>query len=224
MYLALRELYAGGVREVDRQLGRLLAGLQTRGLLDTSLVIVVADHGETFDAHEEVFDHGETVYDETVHVPLITRWPGSWRAGERVTTPVSLLDVAPTVHHLLALPAPAVEGRSLLADHPDRGPLFAEATKPHLGDRPGWNNDELIKAAIDGPYKLIVDPRNGRRALYDLTADPGEQTNVRKAHPAEADALDAALDAWRASARPLSSRKISNERVKAELEALGYVE
>jgi arylsulfatase A-like enzyme len=221
---ALRDLYAGGVREADRQLGRLLDGLRARGLLDDSVVFVLADHGETFDTHEELFDHGETVYDETVHVPLIARWPGGWRAGERVSTPVGLLDVAPTLHHLFDLPAPPVEGRSLLTDAADRGPLFVEATKPHLGDRPGWNNDELIKGAIDGHYKLIMDPRNARRALYDLDADPGELTNVRQAHRPEATALQDALDAWRAAAHPLASRRISDERVKAELEALGYVE
>ncbi|HMV70447.1 MAG TPA: sulfatase, partial [Myxococcota bacterium] len=204
----LKELYLAGVATLDKHVGQLLDGLASRGTLDDALLIVTADHGETWDTHRERFDHGETVYDETIHTPLLVRFPGAWDAGDRVDAAVSNTDVAPTILALLGFDAPPTDGVSFAGALRwplwDRGlPVFAEGTKPHLGDQQGWQNDPMEKAIIDADEKLILLPRSDRTELYDLADDPEELHNLRKERGVAA--LAEQLDAWRRGAHPLPS-------------------
>jgi arylsulfatase A-like enzyme len=232
----MERLYRAGVTEADAAVGALFAGLRERGVYDDALIIVTADHGETFATHDEVFDHGETVFDETVHTPLIVRFPGGWSGGERITERVANLDVFPTVLELLGLADPpaegpaAIDGLSLLPLVRDdllrgsRPPAFVEATKPHVKDKERWQNAGMRKAIVTDEGKLHLDPRKATVALYDLSADPGELTDLAPAQPDLTAALRAQLVAWTQSAHPLPSGRISSARVKAELAALGYLE
>lgn len=225
----LRALYLAGVATVDRHVGALIEGLAARGMVDDTLLIITADHGESWAEHDEAFDHGETVYDEAIHTPLVVRFPGGWAGGARVTEPVSNVDVFPTILELLGLGARKTDGESLLGGV--RWPwwersevVFAEATKPHVPDMKAWQNDSMHKALVDGDEKLIWRPKQDRIELYDLAADPGEQDDLKKQRAARAAALLEELSAWNAGAKPLPSPKVSSARVKAELEALGYAE
>lgn len=92
----LRALYQGEVRHADQELGRFLDLLKWLGLYEQSFVILVGDHGEEFAEHGGV-EHGTTLFDEVLRVPLMVKYPGGRWAGGRVETPVSLVDVAPTV-------------------------------------------------------------------------------------------------------------------------------
>jgi len=89
-------LYDGGVRYVDSEVGRLLARLDALGLDEDTLVIVTSDHGEEFWEHGDQTHHRQ-LYVESLHVPLIVRWPGRVRAGQRVPALAGLMDVAPTI-------------------------------------------------------------------------------------------------------------------------------
>jgi arylsulfatase A-like enzyme len=228
----LERLYRAGVAEVDRQVGRLIEGLDALGARDDTLVIVVADHGETFASHDELFDHGETVYDESTHVPMLLRLPGSAQAGRVFHTPVALIDVVPTLIPWLGLPDvdEAFDGYSFFEALRRRGdwtrpaPIFLEATKPHLEGASGWQNDALDKAVVDGTWKYLVRPRRKAEALYDLGRDPEEQHDALHAEGARAAPLRAAMQAWRQAADPLPSPLISDARVQAELAALGYTD
>ncbi len=223
-------LYRADISETDAALGELLADLKARGMLDDSLLIVTSDHGESMDEHEERFDHGATVYDTTVHVPLLVRFPGGAEGGRRVAAQVSGVDLFPSVLDALDLPIPEVEGQSWLPEAlgelglAARGPAFSEATKPHIVTAHTWLNDPMRKAVRWEGWKLIAEPRDKGRALYDLGADPGETTDRWKQEPGRAAALKAELERWRGDANPLPSPRLSSARVKAELAALGYTE
>ncbi len=106
--------YDGSIAYADVQLGLLLASLQERGLLDSSVLIVMGDHGE------DLFEHGHanhriSLHDASGHVPLIVRLPGGEQGGRRVAQPVDLLDLMPTVLDLTGSTPPAgLRGRSLM--------------------------------------------------------------------------------------------------------------
>lgn len=243
---ALAKLYAGEVTALDRGVGALLAGLTRRGLLDDALVIVTADHGETFWEHGNAWNHGLWVSQTDVHVPLIVRLPGGRRAGTRVEAPVSGVDVAPTVVDLLGLDALAADepgvarGVSLAraldgADLPER-PLFAVATQPGAqvearaleAGAGAWRGARKPIAARRGPWKLVDAPYLDLEMLFHLDRDPGERRDLiaEGALDAEArgalDALRADLALLRSSTTPRPS-EFDASQAKALL-GLGYAE
>lgn len=226
----LVELYYGGVTYADHHVGRLFQGLKEQGILDDALVIVTSDHGETFYDHEEVFDHGRTVYDETVHTPLIVRFPDGWGGGRRVADVVSNTDVLPTLARLLGADAGDTDGVDFFGAlagrwlRPARAPVFAEATKPWVVGK-HWQNDPMAKMVRDGDRKLILEPRKGdRQQLFHVDDDPRELNDLAATLPDEAASLGTVLETWRRQADPRPSPRSSDSRVQAELAALGYVD
>src|SRR6266480_6507208 len=106
--------YDGDVAYTDFVVGKLLAALRTRGLFDSTLIAVMADHGEAFGEHGEKH-HGIFLYDETIHVPLLIKTPRQ-KSNEKIAVRVGLVDVAPTILQAANLPVPAaMQGQSLLA-------------------------------------------------------------------------------------------------------------
>ncbi|HEY3188856.1 MAG TPA: sulfatase-like hydrolase/transferase, partial [Solirubrobacteraceae bacterium] len=177
-------LYDGALHFVDRELGRLLDGLASRGLLDSTLVIVTADHGDEQWEHGSFF-HGQSLYDELLHVPLLVRLPGAAHAGAVIAEQVRSIDIVPTIAEALALPAAAgFQGASLLPLVAGTGsatprPLFARAANPELPYR----------FAVRTPaHKLILTVGSGLEELYDLRADPRE-THSLTGDPAAAATL-----------------------------------
>jgi arylsulfatase A-like enzyme len=164
--ISLRQLYELGTRDLDRELNRLWAGMQSEGHWDTTLVVVTADHGEEFREHGR-FLHSQP-YEETSRVPLIVR-PPAGGPGRTVTEPVSLVDVVPTVLSALGLgPAAHTEGID----------VFSE---PVPADRAVVLQDKLVRSRfglVRRNYKLIMDLKTGERELYDLRGDPLETINL----------------------------------------------
>lgn len=105
--------YDEEITAVDAAFGRLLASLESRGLLDDTIIVFTADHGESLLEHDWFFQHG-TNYEEVLHVPLVIRLPGG--AARRVAASVQLVDLFPTLLELVALPydADTLHGRSLV--------------------------------------------------------------------------------------------------------------
>ena len=121
--------YEAELAYVDRVLGDFLAFLERRGLLNKSLIVFTSDHGEGLNEHGES-THGYFVYESTLRVPLIFRWPaGSKRVSpDRIAEPASLLDVAPTILDALGLPrSKEMRGRSLIAREERGRNLFGES-------------------------------------------------------------------------------------------------
>lgn len=218
--------YAAGVSYVDDHVGQLVAYLKRRGLYDRMLIVVVSDHGEHLGEHDLWFTHLEP-YQECLHVPLLIKLPNNAFSGRVIDTPVSTLDVLPTLLDALSVPPPAdVDGRSLL-------PLIAGRTQGHrtrLMAEQGAVPDSFVKTLIDWPWKLIVSqrPDEGRRVrLFNLNDDPGETRDLAAAHAAKAGRMERRL--WRVfdpespiveGRRPLPADV--DEATRRKLEALGY--
>jgi len=232
-------LYAGEVTWTDKQVGRLLDGLDERGLLKNSLVILTSDHGEAMDAHpNEYWGHGYSVYDETARIPLIIKLPASRGAGSVIEGMVSNIDILPTILDLLQLPtSEAVEGSSFaktlddVAHEVRERPIFSEATKPHtreLEDAGDWRNAAKCKGIWVNDWKLHDCPYNGFKALYNRSRDPRERNNLLPSSDAKThdiyQRLAKRLAAWSATAAPEESVKDEDPIVIEQLRALGYVE
>ncbi len=172
--------YEGAVRYVDAHVGRLLADLQLRGLLQRTIIAVTSDHGEDLGLRGRE-GHGPDVYESSVHVPLLLWVPGC--AAADVSVPVSLTQLGPTLGKLVGVDVP---GRTLMPSESDL-PVVAEVTHV-LG--------QLKRAVIGERFKLIVDVRNGGRMLFDLAEDPGETRNVYRHEPDAAAALELAYQRW----------------------------
>jgi choline-sulfatase len=201
---AYADPYVGEIAFADAQIGRLLAALEARGLLDRTIVVVAGDHGESLGEHGED-DHGIFVYDSTVRVPLVIRAPHT--PARRAGGIVRLTDVMPTVLDLLQVPAPPADGTSLAALIRGQATdldleAYAESRYP---ERLGWSPLRSLRA---GRFKLIEAPRP---ELYDLERDPFEEHNIYTDRPSVALAM----------ARRL--RLIGRERDLASAPALAFV-
>jgi arylsulfatase A-like enzyme len=184
--------YDGQVAAMDAALGDLLAALRARGRYANTLVIVTADHGELLGEHGEMGHMGRMLYEPLLHVPLVVKRPRA-DAARVVDQPVQLVDLVPTVAEAVGIPAPAgVEGRPL-DDGAPRDVYAEEGINPFLVARYGSRYDRGIRVVYEGPYKLISTSR-GDRHLFDLEADPGEQTDLASREPARVQALTQRLE------------------------------
>jgi arylsulfatase len=232
---ALAALYAGEVAYMDAHIGRLLDGLEERGILKDCVVVLTADHGETFWEHADAWHHGAWVYQTNVHVPLLFRLPDGRGAGSTIEAPVSTVDIFPTLLELLELPLPEpVDGVSLLGAL-DGAPLaeralFTEATQPvnELEAGSPWPNQAKPRAVRRGRWKLVEAPYLELTQLFDLETDPGEQVDLIAAPTpqsrVEAPLLQRELDLWSRDPRPRGVRFNSTQvdEVHERLQALGY--
>jgi len=190
LFRHVRPFYESEVAYLDgllREIFQMLNGLEN------TIVVVTSDHGEAFKEHGLLI-HGHSLYQELLHIPLLLRLPDGAGAGSRVDTPVSILDVAPTVVKLAGLPVPeSWTGVDLL--HPEAGrTLMLESV---------YSGADQF-AAVRWPHKLIWRPaerhvgfagkKRDQLRLFDLVADPGEKKNLKR-KPRVKSRLKRALDA-----------------------------
>ena len=174
----VRSAHEAEVSFVDAQIARLVAALRKAGLYDGATIVVVADHGEEFWDHGG-FEHGHTLYDELLRVPLVIKPPRALGLGHRVVEEqVRMIDVLPTLLEIVGLEPPRiVQGRSLLSLM--RGEK--DEPRPSLGESTLYGDDRLALRR-DG-YKLILDLAQSTVELHDLGSDPGETRDVAAARP-----------------------------------------
>jgi choline-sulfatase len=219
--------YDAEIAQADRGLGTLLAALERRGALDDTLVVVTADHGESLGEHGEP-THGIFVYDATIHVPLLWRFPHVLPAGRTYDAPTRHVDLMPTILALVGLEPPAASqgialGEALAGRAAPPTPIqYAEA---RLAEE-GFGMAPLY-AIRSGGRKWIRAPLP---ELYDLRADPKELKNLYPADPEQSRPLDADLAALDAESARLVVRlglKARTREIDAEtaemLRALGYL-
>jgi arylsulfatase A-like enzyme len=178
----VRDAYDNCLRGLDRRISALLQGLEVRGDLKNTIVIIVGDHGEQFGEHN-LIQHSDSLYRPALHVPLLIIAPNSPVAGQRVHQMVTLRDLPATILDLLKLPQGGIAGDSFAAaittsaDAPlPSSPKFAFVSQ---GIKfPGWhpNADGPVGAVfLDGKYYI----RNAiQEELYDFQTDPDEQHNL----------------------------------------------
>jgi len=175
--------YLNAVAYNDRLVGQLVDGLRKRGLFESTLVVVVGDHGEAFGEHDHRF-HGEEVYEEDVRVPVMLIHPGLPHRGEVLHRIGGQVDVAPTIADVLGLkPGRTWQGRSLFA--PTRSPrAYSYTTFEH-------------KFAVRDPRWRFVWRSNQKLAeLYDLNVDPGQLRNVADRYPQVVAEMQRRLAQW----------------------------
>jgi len=206
--------YLGEVAACDLALGRLFAALAERGLDDSTLVIVVGDHGEAFGEHGEV-SHGPYVWDSTLRVPLLVRRPGGAGGGERVQELASVADVFPTALAALGLePGDDLDGLDLLSDAraEPRGVYFESCYGHfHFGWHPltGWRTDE---------GKWV----HGARELFFAPDDAREEHDLAAQDPARSARHAAALAELARRPRLAPDAEGIDPALKAALSDLGY--
>jgi len=223
--------YLGEIAFVDEQLGRVLGFLDSRHLLDRTIVVVIGDHGESLGEHGER-THGLFVYEGVLRVPFIIRAPFTGLRGRQVDEPTRSIDMMPTVLDLLGIGVPReTQGRSLagLMTGAERGldlETYSESLYPR--DHFGWSDLHATRA---GRFKVIVAPRP---ELYDLVADPHELRNLYPERSALGDRMAARARALAdvrgseppevpRSGQPGGSGSRVDSEARARLAALGYV-
>jgi arylsulfatase A-like enzyme len=206
----LKDLYDEEVAYFDSQLAELLKAVRAAGLLEDSVVVLTADHGEEFLEHGDV-KHCRNLFDTTTHVPMVVRIPGA--PARTVSRPVQNLDLVPTILDYLGIAGTGFDGRSL------RREIEGEETAAEL--QYGMMGD--LRSVSDGRFKLVQDLGGKPPALFDLQADPGETRNVLAADRRTYARLREALDAWLARHEGKGAADAAREAQK-RLRSLGYIE
>ena len=187
--------YDGAIAYMDAAIKTILTYLESRGVLDDTIVVLNADHGETLYEHECWFDH-HGLYDSNLHVPLIIRYPSKVPAGLRISGYNQHKDLMPTLLELAEIDSDiAFDGRSLMGmvagDVPSHESeiYITECTwmRKHGWRTPQW---KLIRALEpDFHFKPPVE-------LYNLVEDPQETLDIADEHPDVVEALTHRMDAW----------------------------
>ncbi len=220
--------YDSEIRHVDEHIRKLFEML---GWGEDSIVVVTADHGEEFGDHGD-FRHGHNLYNETLQVPLLV-YPASafGRESGRVSEPVSLIDLLPTLREAAGVrPTGHEEGRSLLGalrgesrSLADRKELFAHLQRTRLGSR---NGEELVvRAVIAGAQKYLLTTPGAREELYDVVDDPQETNDLFSGHPDRGAELRMRFEAFEQTSQrlPEVSKQIQlDESQLKKLRSLGY--
>ena len=173
--------YDAAIASIDDVIGRTLRQLQERGALDSTVLVVTADHGEAFGEHG-LTTHGNSLYLETLKVPLLVRFPGMVPAGRRIDTAVSIADVPSTLLDLAQLTDRGIAGRSLAglwrADAQlEEREISALLTKGVNVTAQNRNAQGSMTARMDGRFHYIRNA-DGTEELYDYRTDPDELRNV----------------------------------------------
>lgn len=212
--------YDGEIAFMDDQIGRLVGWLKDRAALDRTLVIAVADHGESLGEHGFEW-HALLIYDSIMRVPLIMSLPPRIRSGAVVRDVVRLVDIMPTVLDLLGWETPAgVSGQTLIPLIAGRqvSPRQAYVESDFPYENFGWAR---LRGLVDARWKYIRAPRV---ELYDRAADPGELKNLAASQPDQLRAMEGDLAALEAAMRAGESQRAALSAAdRAALSSLGYV-
>ena len=222
--------YDGEIRYMDYYLGELFEKLKQLNILDNTLLIITSDHGECFNEHE-IWTHGNTLYQEQIHVPMIVHYPELIQSGHIDSDNiVQLVDLMPTILEISQVPVPEnLQGRSLLPVFQGKPDLdyslaFMEL-RPDIswkGKNPRFGNG--IKAVIHNEWKYILTD-NGVEELYKINSDPYELNNLALNEIKRAEEMRSILQIWEKSVTQdniTESDKLDSGTLK-QLRSLGYI-
>lgn len=214
--------YDGEIRYMDEQFKRLLDVLKEHGLYDDALIIFTSDHGEGMGEHNYYFAHGENLYHNLLHVPLIVKY-GKQSTGRRLDF-VQHLDIVPTILKTVGLKTnSSLRGRDLFEQDLQNREIFAEMNSPR-------NVDGIkFSVVIDG-LKLIYTQLNEQYQLFDLKTDRLEERNLINKLEYQKHAKDLKASLRRIASEDLLGLDIANKPRKLtrdeieKLRSLGYVD
>jgi len=216
--------YYGEVSYQDFSVGQLISKLAEMGILEKTLVVFTADHGESLTEHGIYFTH-IGLYREAIDVPLIIAGP----AATRIKTTVSLIDLYPTILDLMGIEVPiGLRGTSLVRSASEK-PVQKPAISEHA-----WG---YAVSMIEGKYKFILylkdfdlEPQmgliKGKVQMFDLAVDPYELVDIAGENERKVDAFRVWIDKWLKNKKSESGRRLAEDAdkdFKRMLESLGYV-
>lgn len=225
----LSSLYDLGVWNLDRGLGELFTMLEEKGLFDDAVIAIVSDHGEFLGEHD-LIEHSKDVYEPVIRIPFLFKAPGQ-QEGTIEDTVASLVHVP----YLIAQHTDALAVDEFPHAWPEQQGVLAENHFSRLSDlksRWGHRFERYRRVWIEWPYKIIVSS-DGDHGLYDLSRDPGEESDLREEQPERWEAMRARLEACLEES--LASTEAMHERVRdaairdltpeeiERLKALGYL-
>jgi arylsulfatase A-like enzyme len=240
----LIDLYDHRIRDMDGILGQLLDRLESDGLLQDTVLVLTADHGEEFSEHGG-WTHSAKLYDELLRVPLVIKGPGLPQ-GAVVPEQVGLIDLAPTILEILGIAEQvgSFQGTSFLPwlRGDGDGPLkkFVFSGEVHVGGHwpPFWGQDHRnktlyrIRSCRSEGWKYIWDEEGSKEELYDLGLDPGETRNLAASEPERRQQFESivrehfsGLDALEPDAVGVPGRFLTpeeEEEIIQRLRSLGY--
>lgn len=225
-------LYDGEIRFADEYMNKLLDTLKLLGIYDKTLIVITSDHGEAFGEHGD-FEHGKTIYQEQLKVPLIMKFTGSIPPGKVVKQAVRLIDVVPTILDVLGVTnSDKMEGSSLLpliegdSNTDSREDIFVEENLSNKSILDGVISHNRLKYVNTKKSEVRDIAELGSEELYDLETDPGEFYNLIKQKPESLKLLRRRLAAFkehceeRAIVAPKT--KLDSETIR-QLKSLGYL-
>ena len=239
----LNALYDGTLSYLDYLLEKIWQHLEHAKLLDNTLIIITADHGESLGEHGAFGHAGETLYEPVIHVPLLIQLPKRCRTVNETNVPVSHLDLIPTIldviDHSDSFLQPQLQGDSLLRLDQDadgnRVVVSQSLTMPldKIAEiaPTGFDTkvfDQYLSAVRSGKYKMIQSTK-GNVELYDLEADPQEKQNIASLLPDQVKILQRKLEKWLNSFEKYSTlegmaTELDDSVIVEQLKALGYLE
>ncbi|RMF92635.1 MAG: hypothetical protein D6734_11850, partial [Candidatus Schekmanbacteria bacterium] len=195
----LQALYDGEIRFINDQFRRLIAELELSGLIQNTIIVFTADHGENFFEHDGYIDHSSRVYESNIHIPLIIFYRGIIPPNTKISKLIRNIDIAPTLLDLAGIEIPKeFEGKSfagllrgkeenknkeigevVLFSEATRNALYPEGADEYLTKvKRKWTNDPFAKCIRTQRWKYIETPYLNRKELYDLSKDPQEVNNL----------------------------------------------
>lgn len=228
----IRTLYDAQVAFADRHVGEFIDLLKRRGIWDDCLFVLLADHGEELDDHGG-WEHDHSLYEELMHVPLIVRFPKNEHAGLRVSEPVGLVDVMPTVLDVIGASGEldSCRGYSLLEPIDGLGREGPRVLAVRANQRKYYRpykerRGDFNIALRQGVYKGIWNTQVHTFELYDLNNDPGERNDVAAQRKSVADPLQAFARQWlreQARDKGVAASAPMSRGEEERLRQLGYI-
>ena len=223
---SLHELYGGEVQFVDTQIEGLLKGLAELGMMDDTIVVLVADHGENLYDHDGYLDHSQVVYDTVMRIPCIIQLPG-WK-GRHCSNLVSIMDIMPTLLDLVDISYTGnLEGYSLvgLMEKDHQVPVISYVTC-ETNDF-GLKDDEQTIALRTGTMKYIRNNwRQGKDIFFAIDRDPHEKHPIKNADTPEKRQLVAWYREWfkKYKSGNLADPVSLDKKTRDALKGLGYLQ
>lgn len=223
----LVSLYDGELAYLDSHIGRMMNRLEDQGILDNTIVVVTADHGELFGEHGLAY-HFKALSEEETHVPLIIRYPGGLPSGQRVPQAVELNDILPTVLELAEIESSVpMDGKSLVSaartGQADDEAVFTYLLRDPRASFPHTQAGHLLGIRKDG--QKYVWSSGGEHEFYELDGDPKAHDNRFLAARGAPKELEEELDSWRDR---VGLEEIKKEKLdpvtRDRLRALGYID
>ena len=211
---------------MDHHLGHLFGQLKESDLFDNTLIIITSDHGEAFGERNFV-QHGMSVYQDQVYVPLLIKYPDS-NESAIIEQTVSSVDILPTILDVLEIDMklPDNHGISLRKINPADQRFVIAESYPNGGLRRRHDRFKRIERAIvSGPFKLIQST-TGKQELYNLAEDPDELTDLSEIRVADTQRLKGRFSEWLNTTHPIRGAQNNsdfNPEVLRRLKALGYI-